>query len=151
MLTKIKVDEKLNNFLDTRALLVCSLKQQIVGLILVLDMKYRCLVIFAYLFQVVIAGKGIINEKNQYCSYSMRKDIPIVYLTLNPISTVSWMGTITQRQLVLNWKWPSTSDEEDHMNKNESKNDWIGLFNISLSNGLNLEGTFCRIIFVKSI
>ena len=73
------------------------------------------------------------------------KDIPNIYLTLNPISTVSWMGRITQRQLVLNWKWPKISAVETQMNKSESKNDWIGLFNISLSNGLSVEGNYFRI------
>ena len=78
----------------------------------------------------------------KFCEHQIRKDIPIVYLTLNPISTVSWLGKITQRQLVMNWKWPSsgTNNNQTTINRTGSNKDWIGLFNIKVSNGINVEG-----------
>ena len=82
------------------------------------------------------------TEKDRFCEHHIRKDIPTVYLTLNPISTVSWLGIITQRQLVMNWKWPSSgkTDNQTDVSRTESKGDWIGLFNMNLSNGINVEG-----------
>ena len=84
----------------------------------------------------------VYGEKNSFCKHQIRKDIPTVYLTLNPISTVSWMGTITKRKLVMNWKWPSSgkSNNQTNTNKIELNDDWIGLFNIKVSNGINVEG-----------
>ena len=84
-------------------------------------------------------------EKDRFCEHPLRKDIPTVYLTINPISTISWLGTVTQRQLVMNWKWPekessgNTTDNQT-VSRTESKGDWIGLFNMNVSNGINKEG-----------
>ena len=96
-------------------------------------------VIVANLYTLINAEGKHNNEKSKYCTNPIRKDIPILYLTLNPISTVSWLGKITQRQLVLNWKWPTLENGTKSGNQNPSTSDWIGLFNISVSNGLNLE------------
>ena len=74
--------------------------------------------------------KASLNRENKkFCSVTFEKDMPSVYLTLNPISRVSWLGKITQRQLVLNWK--------HRMTKN---GDWIGLFSFDVSNGINGHG-----------
>ena len=99
-----------------------------------------CFVIVVFLCTLINAGGKHKKEKSSYCSNPIRKDIPILYLTLNPISTVSWLGKITQRQLVLNWKWPTLENGTKSENQSQSTSDWIGLFNISVSNGLNLEG-----------
>ena len=96
--------------------------------------------IVANLYTLINAEGKYNNEKSNYCTNPIRKDIPILYLTLNPISTVSWLGKITQRQLILNWKWPTLVNGTKSGNQNPSTSDWIGLFNISVSNGLNLEG-----------
>ena len=84
----------------------------------------------------------VCGENDRFCEHEIRKDIPIVYLTLNPISTVSWLGTITHRQLVMNWKWPTSGDNNNQRNVNTTglNSDWIGLFNIKVSNGINVEG-----------
>ena len=59
-------------------------------------------------------------------------DVPIVYLTLSPISTVSWSGKIRQRQLVLNWRWEKNDTPESVMTPAQD-GDWIGLFNYNVS------------------
>ena len=108
---------------------------------LVLDMKYIYVIFVVNLKQLITETIEPITKQNTYCSNPTPKDIPIVYLTLYPISTVSWLGKITQRQLVLNWKWPNISKKGKHEDETEHINDWIGLFNINVSNGLHLEGS----------
>ena len=108
---------------------------------LVLEMKYIYVIFVVNLKQLITENIEPITKQNTYCSYPTPKDIPIVYLTLNPISTVSWLGKITQRQLVLNWKWPNISKKAKDKDETEHIDDWIGLFNINVSNGLHLEGS----------
>ena len=90
-----------------------------------------------YIFSLLIFAHGI--EETKFCSDPIRKDIPQVYLTIDPISTVSWFGTITQRHLVLNWRWlyqlPNNTNNSTGLN-----GDWIGLFNANVSNGAKLKG-----------
>ena len=105
-------------------------------------MKCIFFVIVANLTTLINAEGKSNNEKSSYCTNPIRKDIPILYLTLNPISTVSWLGKITRRQLVLNWKWPTLENGTKSEDQSKSTSDWIGLFNISVSNGLNLEGIY---------
>ena len=108
---------------------------------LVLDMKYIYVMFVLHLMQEVTENIKPITKQNKYCSNPIPKDIPIVYLTLNPVSTVSWLGKITQRQLVLNWKWPNISTKIKHKDETDHSNDWIGLFNINVTDGLHLEGS----------
>ena len=124
---------------DVLIVLVLHLRQ--FKLDLVLDMKYIYFLFVVNLMHVVTENKEPITKQNKYCSNPTPKDIPIVYLTLNPVSTVSWLGKITQRQLVLNWKWPNISTQINHKGETEHLNDWIGLFNINVSDGLHLEGS----------
>ena len=90
-----------------------------------------------YIFSLLIFAHGI--EETKFCSNPIRKDIPQVYLTIDPISTVSWFGTITQRHLVLNWRWPLLA-VDNNTNSTGLNGDWIGLFNANVSNGAKLKG-----------
>ena len=104
-------------------------------------MKFSYFIFIVQLRHILTIDKGNSTIQRKYCSNPQRKDVPIVYLTINPISTVSWLGKITQRQLVLNWKWPNASMNIEFTKGNKFINDWIGLFNINVSNGLHLEGS----------
>ena len=95
-------------------------------------------VLLVYCTHLSLFCTGI--EEHKFCLNTTIKDIPIVYLTLNPISTVSWLGTITQRQLVMNWKWPSSNVSDKTNNVTGLNDDWIGLFDINISNITNLTG-----------
>ena len=90
-----------------------------------------------YILSLIIFAHGI--EETKFCSNPINNDVPKVYLTIDPISTVSWLGTITQRQLVLNWKWPLLA-ADNKTNSTGLKGDWIGLFNANVSNGAKLKG-----------
>ena len=90
---------------------------------------------------------SICSEQRSFCKNPIRKDIPLVYLTINPISTVSWIGKITQRQLVMNWKWASSGKTNHETNRTGIINDSIALFHINVSSLANLKGKLCRLIF----
>ena len=105
----------------------------------IISMRYVYLSfeILFYIFLLLILVHGI--EEAKFCSDPIRKDIPQVYLTIDPISTVSWRGTITQRHLVLNWRWPLLA-VDNNTNSTGLNGDWIGLFNANVSNGAKLKG-----------
>ena len=109
----------------------------------IISMRYVYLSfeILFYIFLLLILVHGI--EETKFCSDPIRKDIPQVYLTIDPISTVSWFGTITQRHLVLNWRWLYQLPNNTN-NSTGLKGDWIGLFNSNVSNGARLKGRRTR-------
>ena len=94
------------------------------------------------IYYIATLNFGYCSESQTFCEHQIRKDIPIVYLTLNPISTVSWLGKINQRQLILNWKWPSAgkSNNKTNITFSGSSGDWVGLFEIKAPNGINIDG-----------
>ena len=90
-----------------------------------------------YILSLLIFAHGI--EVTKFCSNPIKKDVPKVYLTIDPISTVSWLGTISQRHLVLNWKWTLLAADNE-TNSTGLNGDWIGLFNANVSNRAKLKG-----------
>ena len=145
------IDESHKHFTSVNNIYICQMPYDVLIVLIVysrrlkldldLDMKYIYFMFVLHLMQVNTENKEPIMKQNKYCSNPTPKDIPIVYLTLNPVSTVSWLGKITQRQLVLNWKWPNISTKIKRKDESEHLNDWIGLFNINVSNGLRQEGS----------
>ena len=109
----------------------------------ILSMKFIHLSfgLLLYILSLLIFAHGI--EETKFCSNRINKDVPKVYLTIDPISTVSWLGTITQRHLVLNWRWLYQLPNNTN-NSTGLKGDWIGLFNSNVSSGASLKGRRTR-------
>ena len=78
---------------------------------------------------------------NTICSDNfVTKDLPYVYLTLSPISKVSWSGKVSQSHLVLNWTWKrmgkgTRNNDNGERNFSTLDGDWVGLFSYNVSNG----------------
>ena len=49
---------------------------------------------------------------------ALELDVPLVYLTVSAKASVSWIGSVDSRHLVLNWQRPKVVNSTD----------WVGIF-----------------------